>query len=280
MKPPTPKPSLPSDTKPSVLGKALVVTAALATVAVFTVTSSVMSGQSQADQDRQRITALEEAQKAILQELKEIKALLQQQRPQPAAPAQRPAAPALSELSVAGAASRGNAAAKLTMVEFSDFECPFCARYVAQTFPQIDKDYVSTGKLRYVFKNYPIAQIHPNATKAAEAAECARVQGKFWEFHDRLFSNPRAMAVPDLTRYATELGLNVPTFQQCLGGQVSAKIRSDLSEALQTGMGGTPTFFIGTTLPDGKVKVLRRLVGAQPYTAFQATFDELLASAK
>jgi protein-disulfide isomerase len=106
------------------------------------------------------------------------------------------------------------------------------------------------------------------------------VQGKFWEYHDRLFTNPKAMAVPDLTRHATELGLNVPTFQQCLGGQVSAKIRSDLTEASQAGMGGTPTFFIGTTLPNGKVKVLRRLVGAQPFTAFQTTFDELLSTAK
>jgi protein-disulfide isomerase len=267
--------------KTSSIGKALVGAALLA--AALIATTSVMAGQqSQADRDRQRIAALEETQKAILQELKEIKSLLQQ-RPVPVPMAQgapQPAAPPLADLTVGDAPSRGKASAKLTIIEFSDFECPFCARYTAETLGQIDRDYVSTGKVRYVFRNFPLSQIHPNAMKAAEAGECARVQGKFWEYHDRLFANQKSLGVSDLVRHATDLGLNVPAFQQCLGGQVTVKIRNDLREAAQAGMGGTPTFFIGTPTADGKVHVLRKLVGAQPYAAFKATLDELLAAAK
>lgn len=249
--------------------------------AVVLASTSATAGQGQTAQDRQRITALEEAQKAILQELKEIKALLQQQRPAPVPQqAQQPPAPLVDTLAVADAATRGNAAAKLTIIEFSDFECPFCARYVRDTYKQIQKEYVDTGKVRYVFRHFPLAQIHPNATRAAEASECARVQGKFWEYHDRLFANPRALAIADLNRYGTELGLNMPAFEQCLAGQTAAKVRKDLSEAAQAGMAGTPTFFIGTSTPDGKVKVLKKMVGALPYDAFKAAFDELLATAK
>ena len=259
------------------IGKALALALLVAAVAAG---STRVLGQGQAEQDRQRITALEESQKAILQELKEIKALLQQQRPTMPVQAQQPQAPLVDTLSVADAATRGNAAAKLTIVEFSDYECPFCARYVRDTYDQIQKEYVDTGKVRYVFRNFPLAQIHPNATKAAEAAECAGAQGKFWPYHDRLFANPKAMSMADLNAYGTGLGLDMPTFQQCMAGQMAAKVRRDLTEAAQAGMAGTPTFFIGTTTADGKVKVLKKMVGALPYNAFKATFDELLATAK
>jgi protein-disulfide isomerase len=264
--------------KTSPIGKAARTAVLLA--AVIGATTRVTHAQSQADQER-RLAALEETQKAILQELREIRMLLQQQlKPAPApAPPPSPTQPPVPDLSVADAATRGNPSAKVTIIEFSDFECPFCARFQRDTFAQLNREYVDTGKVRYVFRHYPIAQIHPNATKAAEAAECARMQGKFWEYHDRLFSNPKQMAVTDLTRHATEIGLNVPSFEQCLGGQASAMIKNDLAEGSRAGMGGTPTFFIGTTTPDGKVKVLRRLVGAQQYTAFKAALDALLAAA-
>src|SRR6185436_20936742 len=88
------------------------------------------------------------------------------------------------DLTLAGAATKGRASAPLVMLEFSDFECPFCGRYSRETYPQVQREYVDTGKVRYVFRHTPIERIHPQAMKAAEAAECAGTQGKFWEMHD------------------------------------------------------------------------------------------------
>ena len=240
----------------------------------------------------QRIAALEAGQQEILKELKELKILLQQFRPPPAGapPSQppantaKPAAPQLPafDLELAGSPSKGKPDARLVILEFSDFECPFCGRYSRDTYAQVIKEYVDTGKVRYVFRHLPIESLHPRALRASEAAECAHAQGRFWDYHDRLFVNQQALAEPDLSRHAQALSLNMPAYDKCMAAQLAspAKIRQDQGEGGRAGVTGTPTFFIGTVTKEGRLKALRRLVGAHPIANFRAALDALLADVK
>jgi protein-disulfide isomerase len=184
-----------------------------------------------------------------------------------------------STVAVAGAAFKGNATAPLTLIEFSDYQCPFCARHVAQTAPEIDREYVQTGKVKHVFRNMPIESLHPHAFKAAEAAECAGDQNKFWPMHDRLFANPQQLAAAQLPGHATAAGVEAGAFQQCLDtGKYTAKVRKDLSDAAGLGITGTPGFLIGKTVPGGGPVTVDVVVsGAKPFVAFKAEIDRLLA---
>jgi len=148
--------------------------------------------------------------------------------------------------------------------------------------PQIEKEYIQTGKVKYVARDFPLESIHKEAFKAAEAGHCAGEQGKFWEMHARLYANQRALAPNNLPQHAQAIELDVPKFQQCLeSGKYAAKIRQDLADGQQAGVTGTPGFFLGVTDPnDQKVKVSRVLKGAQPYTSFKAAIDDLLSSQK
>jgi protein-disulfide isomerase len=227
------------------------------------------------DRSGERMAALESGQQAILKELQGLKA----QPVRPAAPAnlQPPALPS-QPLAIAGSASLGRDNAPLTLIEFSDFQCPFCLRHVRQTFDKIRADYIDTGKVRYVFRQFPIQSLHAQAWDGARAAECALRQGKFWEMHERLFANPKQMGPADLEGHARANGLQLATFKQCMSDPaVTAKITQDLDEGARAGVSGTPMFFVGT-VENGKVKVLRRLNGAVAYSAFQQTFDSLLQS--
>jgi len=178
-----------------------------------------------------------------------------------------------------GAAVYGKPTAKVTIVEFTDFQCPFCARYANDTFPQLERDYIETGRVRYVFRDFPIEAAHPQAFKAHEAVHCAADQGKRLEMHKRIFANQRAMSMADLTAHAVALGLDKARFEKCVAqGTYAAKIRSGLSAGEHAGVRGTPTFFVGLTEPNApNVKAVRRIVGAQPYAAFKTAIDELLA---
>ena len=229
------------------------------------------------------LVALDRRQRAMLEELRAIStALKTSPRPaqgQPAAAEGTPKTsfPANLSLTVDPGAVKGRPDAKLTIVEFSDFECPFCGRYIRDTYHQIERAYVDTGKARYAFRHYPIERLHPNAMKAGEAAECARQQGKFWPMHDHLFGNQKALRVPDLLAAGRSIGLNGDAFQRCLGGQATAKMRQDLDIGARSGVTGTPAFFIGETQKDGGVRVLRKLTGAQSFEAFRTVLDSLLA---
>ena len=222
---------------------------------------------------------LESEQRHMLKELQEIKALLQTR---PAAQqAARPApsvVPANLSLSIEGAAVKGKPEARLTVIEFSDFECPFCGRYSRDTFEQIQHAYVDTGKVRYAFRHFPLESIHPRALKAGVAAECSREQGKFWELHTRLFADQQKLSDADLRAQARAVGVDLPAFDRCLAGPALAKIRRDQDEGSRAGVSGTPFFFLGVAQKDGTVKVLNRLSGAQPFEAFKTAIDALLAS--
>jgi protein-disulfide isomerase len=183
-------------------------------------------------------------------------------------------------VTVDASASHGRPDARVTIVEFSDYQCVFCGRHSRDTFPQIDREYIQTGRLRYVVRDFPIESIHPQALKAHEAAHCAGEQGKHWAMHEKLFSNQRAMSASDLTAHAQSLGLEMPRFEKCLaGGQYAAKIRRSFEEGQRLGIRGTPTFFIGLTEANtSTIKATRRIIGAQPYAAFKAAIDELLSA--
>jgi len=159
--------------------------------------------------------------------------------------------------------SKGDQNAKITIIEFSDFQCPYCARYVTETFPQIEKEYIATGKVFYVFHQYPLP-FHQYAQKAAESAECAGEQDKFWEMHDKLFANQDKLTEVDLKGYAANLGLDTSKFNTCLSsGQFTDSVQADMELGQSMGVNGTPSFFI-----NGKF-----VSGAQPFESFKAIID-------
>ncbi|MFH1326849.1 MAG: thioredoxin domain-containing protein [archaeon] len=161
----------------------------------------------------------------------------------------------------------GDEDAPVTMIEFSDYECPFCGRHFTQTYNQIKQAYVDTGKVKIVFRDFPLS-FHQSAQKAAEAAECAGEQEKYWEMHDKLFENQQSLDISSLKRYAQEIGLNSAEFNACLdSGQMAAEVKKDFADGQAVGVRGTPAFFI-----NGKL-----LSGAQPFSAFQQAIDVELA---
>ncbi|MBI4361832.1 MAG: DsbA family protein, partial [Euryarchaeota archaeon] len=168
--------------------------------------------------------------------------------------------------------SKGSPQAKVTIIEFSDFQCPFCARWFTDTYPQILRDYVDTGKARLVYRDLPLESIHPNALPAAEAAECADEQGKFWDYHDALFRNQGTWAgLPGAKDYFKQLAadqkLNAQTFAKCLDeSKYREEVLNDLKDAQAAGATGTPAFYING----------RKIDGAQPYAVFQRTIEEAL----
>ncbi len=170
----------------------------------------------------------------------------------------------------------GSDSATVTVIEFTDYQCPFCGRHFQQTFGEIKKNYVDTGKVKYVVRDFPLS-FHPNAHIGAEATECAHAQGKFWEMHEKLFSNQdtwsgMADAVPTLKQYAKDLGLNTSKFNSCLDNHDMAKeVDADLAAGSAAGISGTPGFWIVSD--DGQSKSVS---GAYPYATFQAAFDAML----
>jgi protein-disulfide isomerase len=186
----------------------------------------------------------------------------------------RAAAPTIS---IQGAPALGSAAAKVVVVEFSDFQCPYCGKFARETFETIQERYITPGTVRYVFRHFPLDEAHPKAFRAAEAAECANQQGKFWEMHARLFANQQSLDPPDLLTHASALGLDATAFQKCLGGAAKGKVKRDFNDGVKAGVGGTPTFLIGTADKDGKVRVVKTLSGTQTTESFVAAVDEVLA---
>ena len=183
--------------------------------------------------------------------------------PPQAAPEQK----VVTDLKIDGAPTLGPKNAPVTIVEFSDFQCPFCSR-VVPTLHDLEKQY--EGKVRVIFKHQPLP-FHNNAKLAAAASMAAHEQGKFWEMHDKLFANQQALDRPNLERYAGELGLNVDKFKAALdSNKFDAYIAADSQEGSRVGANGTPTFFING----------RQVVGAQPIDAFKAVIDDELKKKK
>ncbi|MAG18296.1 MAG: hypothetical protein CL944_02380 [Candidatus Diapherotrites archaeon] len=161
----------------------------------------------------------------------------------------------------------GNADAPITIVEFSDFECPFCGRFYTDTLGQLREKYVETGKVKIIFRDFPLS-FHPEATPAAEASECAADQGKFWEFHDLIFENQTTMSAASYKQWAADLGLDTEQFNSCVDdGTHAAEVRADFAAGQAAGVSGTPTFFING----------QKVVGAQPFSVFEQIIEAELA---
>jgi protein-disulfide isomerase len=234
--------------------------------------SSPSHGQSGDELTKMRtdIEALKEGQKALQRDLQDIKGLLRARVAPPAAQGPQDTLAQPVVLSIDGAPSLGSRNAKVTLVEFSDFQCPFCARHSQQTLPAIVKDYVGAGKVRYVFRDFPIPALHPNAQKSHEAAHCAGEQGKYWEMHDRLFANIRGQEPHELTAQARALKLDVQKFEQCVAsGRHAATVKKAVEEGQRVGVQATPTFFVGVSADGRTVQATRMLRGAQPYERFK-----------
>ena len=168
----------------------------------------------------------------------------------------------------------GKSDAPLTLVEFTDYQCPFCGRFEATTFPEIKKNYIDTGKLRLILRDLPL-DFHPFALKAAQSVHCAGDQGKFWEMKGLVFKNQNKIDVDSLAGYAKELLLNGDTFKSCMAdGKHLKEIRDEAKYAQSLGITGTPTFILGKTAGDsveGKV-----IVGAVPLEVFEANINAML----
>jgi protein-disulfide isomerase len=177
----------------------------------------------------------------------------------------------------------GDKNAPITIIEFSDYECPFCKRHFESTHPELVKRYIDTGKVKLVFRDFPLSFHDPMATKEAVAATCAREQGgdkKYFEFHDEIFkrttSNGKGLDDAKIQTIASDLKLNMKTFTSCLSNTAKAdEVKKDVADGSAAGASGTPTFLIGKSTSDGKIDG-DLLVGAQPFAAFQAVIDPLL----
>ena len=159
---------------------------------------------------------------------------------------------------------KGPTSAPVTIVEFSDFQCPYCSRAEAAIKQVLEK---YQGKVRFVYRDYPLS-FHPFAEKAAEAAQCANEQGKFWEFHDALYADQAKLSVPDMEATASRLGLNADKFKSCVeSGKFTAEVTKDVADATKAGVNSTPSFFINGIA----------VVGAQGPEAFSEVIDRELA---
>ena len=170
--------------------------------------------------------------------------------------------------------SLGSGDSKVTIVEFSDFQCPFCRIFWRDTFPQLKKEYIDTGKAKFVYRDFPL-EFHPSAAVSANAAECAGDQGKFWEYHDKVFGEQEKLgegtisyAIKDIKKWAGEIGLDSDEFNQCLNAEkYKEEVEKDYNDGVKYGVTGTPTLFING----------RKIIGAQPFENFSAIIEEELA---
>jgi len=221
------------------------------------------------------VKALGEQQQQIIGQLTELLRLL---RSNAAAttPLKQPAT-----IDTKGAPYRGSASANVAIIEYGDFECPACGTYWKEVYPQIDANYVKTGKIQYFFRDLPLS-MHPHAIPAARFAHCAGEQSKFWEMHDSLFANQRALGEEETSTRARALGLDVAKLKECFAsGRYSDEIGKTLGEAQGMGIVGTPTFFVGVLDPKTRVIAVKRTIpGAYPYLVFKSYLDELMDSKK
>jgi protein-disulfide isomerase len=176
----------------------------------------------------------------------------------------------IGEIPTEGAPSKGDQDAPVLMIEYSDYQCPYCSRYVQETLPLIEENYIQTGKVRYVFKDFPLS-FHAQANLAAQAARCAGDQGDYWGMHDLLFANQQDWAndgaAQTFSGYAGQLGLDTSRFDSCLASGVYADaIKNETQEGLSVGVSGTPAFFVNGQF----------ISGAQPYQAFQQAIEAAL----
>jgi len=209
----------------------------------------------------------------MLKELRQIRQLLERLTQPQGAPQ-----PTVARITNLKGFVLGRADAPLTMIEFTDLQCPFCRQYASTTFDQIKKNWIDTGQLRYISRDFPL-DFHPQAMPAARAARCAGEQGKFWELRFALMRNANLLSPDYITKTADDLKLDTKAFAACTAsGKFDGEIQADMREGTTIGIDGTPTFVIGKTSATAVEGPM--LVGALPYAQFDAKLKQLLGSSK
>ncbi len=199
--------------------------------------------------------------------------------PPPSAPAPSGGTVSLAEAGKNAAGKLGSDEAPIVIVEYSDYQCPFCRSWFNDSKSQLQTDYIDTGKVQLIYKDFPLS-FHPMAQTYAQAARCAGDQGKYFEFHDKIFVEQGKfgqgtisnITADDVKKWAADLGLNTSGFNSCLdSGKFSSAVQTNFSDGSAAGVSGTPSFFIGKRGGTGTL-----LVGAQPYSSFKTAIDGLL----
>ena len=173
--------------------------------------------------------------------------------------------------------SQGSTAAKLALIVYSEFKCPFCGVFARDTMPALTEKYISTGKVQLMFRHFPLDGLHPFARRAAQAAECASQQGRFTPLHDAMFASQASLDGPALDAHIVRLGLRNSEFDACMTGPAAKRIDEDIQAGRALGVNGTPTSFIGVAQPDSRFKLVQRISGARPLKDFEAALDKWLA---
>jgi protein-disulfide isomerase len=210
----------------------------------------------------------------ILEELRQIRQLLerQQQQPKPQAPPE----PARAQMDLNSTEMLGSPTAPITMVEFTDYQCPFCQRFHLSVFGDMKKLFIDTGKVRFYSRDLPLDSIHPNAMRAAMSGRCAAEQGQFWKLRDIMGANPGKLEMADLMDDAASLHMDTAAFRTCVeSGKYREAVQSNVLEAMKFGIAGTPSFVVGKTTPagvDGEV-----VEGALPLAEFTKVFARVEA---
>jgi protein-disulfide isomerase len=244
-------------------------------IAIVSIIGMSFAGVAQESKDniQKDIEELRQGQQAIRKDLQEIKAVL--------APLMARQAPAVNvkgmQIQLGNFPIKGSETAKLVLIEFSDYQCPHCSKYTSETLPQIIKHYVDSGKMQYAIVDAPIPS-HKSAPKAAEASHCAGEQGKYWEMHSQMMSQPDK--ITDLSFHATALVLNVNQFENCLKtDKYAEEVRKGMSFATKLGISGVPQFIIAQieSIKPFKAKGINLLRGALPFVVLQREIDQALA---
>lgn len=241
----------------------------LAAAAVAIVASATTFAQAPAPAQQPASPTLQQQNDEILRELRAIRMLLERlttPQPQPQ--------PATAKITNLKGYVLGRPDAPLTLVEFTDLQCPFCRQFMLTSFDEIKKNWIDTGKLRYISRDFPL-DIHAQAMPAARAARCAGEQGKFWEMRVTLMRNANLLSSGYIAATAADLKLDTKAFGACLAStKYDVEIQAELQEGTRLGVAGTPTFILGRTTPtmvEGPV-----IVGALPYAQFDAKLRQLL----
>jgi protein-disulfide isomerase len=250
------------------------------TLAAAAAVAAMCAGSTLAQAQAQGITS-DQAQQ-ILDELRAIRKNLEARPVQAAAPAPaQPAAPVDDKVSMAlpvGGFTVGKEDAPLVLVEYTDYQCPFCQQFHNTSYAQIKTNYIDTGKIRFVSRDFPLG-FHENAMRGAIAARCAAEQGKYWELRHTMIVNASQLQPDKIEGYAANVSMDVNKFKTCVAAdKFKASIDKDIAEGTAAGINGTPSFVLGR-VKDGKLQGVR-MVGAMPYSQFDAKIQEMLAQPK
>jgi len=227
------------------------------------------------------VIALQEQVEAMQKDLAEIKKLLKEGARTPTKRAEKPFKKQV--VSVGTSPYKGKADAIVTMIEYSDYQCPYCAKIYREVMPTLVREYIDTGKLKFVMRENPLVSIHPNAMGAAMAAMCAGEQDKYFEMHDLMFDNQRKLGIDNLKTLAGTIGMDATMFYECLDSKKYQKeISDDIASAAKLGARGTPGFVLGLTDQDDsdKANMTVLLRGARTINSIKRDIDKLIASAE